>query len=352
MIRFLHMAFLGVLTFCGGSVEAQNYIVNGGFEGPDGIGKLPEHWSAGCGVMNTPDTQPGWWNVENDPAERKSFINLLFKEDGTAESVYQELSSPLDSGACFLLQISLAQACQDSLSGLDPYDLNHPGDLQIRGSESYDCTTGQVLAEFIQVSNCKWKNYYAVFQTHQTIRYIYLEFSKGSSPFNNGSVLVDQLLLENLHPLPDKPIDPAYGETVQLTASMDGTAYFWSEKDTVLAQDTAAVSLAITDNRVVDLTYFSADGCLVQERFIIYVKPQIPNIFTPRDGDLVNDQFYIQGLVEEAALVVFNRWGQVVFQQRPYLNNWSPDGLSSGVYFYRLDLTETGRFFEGCVTIL
>src|SRR5688572_15825418 len=161
----------------------QNFITNPGFEGPDGIEVIPEDWFAGCGVMNTPDTQPGWWNIENEPHEGKSYINLLYKDDGTTESVYQQLAEPLPAGSCFLIEIYLAQACQDSISGLYPYDLNHPGDLIIRGSESYGCGNGQILAEFKQVSNCRWKQFYAVFQAHETINYIYLEFSKGTSDF-------------------------------------------------------------------------------------------------------------------------------------------------------------------------
>lgn len=61
--------------------------------------------------MNTPDTQPGWWNVENKPQEGNSYISFLFKEDGTTESVYQKLATPLQAGACYLIQIQLAQAC-------------------------------------------------------------------------------------------------------------------------------------------------------------------------------------------------------------------------------------------------
>ena len=347
-----HKRFLIVLVLMTEFAKAQNYITNPGFEGNDGIDVIPENWSAGCGVMNTPDTQPGWWNIENKPYEGKSFINLLFKEDGTTESVYQQLATPLDSGGCYLIEIHLAQACQDSLSNLDPYDLNHPGDLQIRGSETYGCGTGQMLVTFNQVANCKWKTYYAVFQAQQTINYIYLEFSKGTSPFNNGSVLIDGFLLENLHPLPDQQTDVAFGDIIQLNASVAGNGYTWSMGDSLINTDSTQITLQIEQNVTIDLSYFSADGCLVTERFVILVKPQIPNIFTPLDGDNVNDVFYIRGLVEPAQLQVFNRWGGVVFQQMPYQNNWSPSGLSSGVYFYRLDLPETGRFFEGFVTIL
>ena len=346
------VGFLFILMVWNVTGRSQNYITNSGFEGPDGISVIPPDWLSGCGVMNTPDTQPGWWNIENKPPEGKTFIDLLFKEDGTTESVYQQLAVPLDSGACFLMEIQLAQACQDSLSGLDPYGLNHPGDLQIRGSESYGCGNGQILAVFEQVEHCGWKKYYTVFQAQGTINFIYLEFSKGISTFKNGSILIDQFVLDNLHPLPAEFLNPFMGDVAQLHASVAGTGYTWMINDSLINIDSAQITLEITQNSTIDLVYFSSDGCRITERFVIRVQPQIPNIFTPLDNDHVNDVFYIRGLVENAKLLVYNRWGNVMFEQAPYLNNWSPSDLTPGVYFYRLDLLESDRFFEGFVTIL
>lgn len=44
---------------------------------------------------------------------------------------------------------------------------------------------------------------------------------------------------------------------------------------------------------------------------------------------------------------VLNRWGNVVFTENDYQNNWSPHDLTAGVYFYRLDLKDSGRIFQG-----
>lgn len=342
---------IALVLFCSTRLNAQNYITNPGFEGQPGIESIPADWFAGCGNINTPDTQPGWWNVENKPYEGDSYINLLYKDDGTTESVYQKLTQPLDSGYCYLVEIHLAQACQDSISGLYPYDFNHPGDLQIRGSESYGCANGQVLAYFEQVNNCYWQTFYAIFQAHETINYVYLEFFKGSSPANNGSVLIDQFVLENLHPLPETFLEPAYAETILLQASAAGVNHIWLSGENILATDTSHLELMISENSIIDLTYFSEDGCLVEQRFKVWVKPKIPNVFTPLDGDTVNDVFHIYGLIENSSLEILNRWGETVFYQAPYLNSWSPKNLTQGVYFYRLNLLDTGRFFEGFVTI-
>ena len=66
----------------------------------------------------------------------------------------------------------------------------------------------------------------------------------------------------------------------------------------------------------------------------------IPNIFTP-NNDMKNDVFAIEGINSQFSLVILNRWGEMIFSQQPYLNNW--DGRTSsglevpnGTYFYIL----------------
>lgn len=63
----------------------------------------------------------------------------------------------------------------------------------------------------------------------------------------------------------------------------------------------------------------------------------VPNIMTP-NGDGINDYFAITGLEKGTKLLVFNRWGQVVYSNNNYDNEWSPNDLMDGVYFYSLTL--------------
>lgn len=331
---------------------AQNFITNPGFEGPDGIEVVPEDWFTGCGVMNTPDTQPGWWNVENKPQEGKAYIDLLYKDDGTTESVYQKLAQPIPAGSCMLIEIYLAQACQDSVSGLFPYDLNHPGDFIIRGSESYGCNNGQQLAFFEQVNNCKWRKFVAVFQAHETINYIYLEFYRGSSPHNNGSILIDNFYLNYLEPFETEILSFGYGETTIIQASVEGSNFNWQIDDIYLENDSSFQIITMNQNTNIAFTYWSEDSCLISESYLLYVKPAIPNIFTPNNKDGINDVFFIKGLIETTSLFIVNRWGETVYENSNYQNDWSPIGLEDGVYFYSLRLHETNRIFDGFVTLL
>ncbi len=72
----------------------------------------------------------------------------------------------------------------------------------------------------------------------------------------------------------------------------------------------------------------------------------VPNGFSP-DGDGVNDYFEIVGLLEypNSVFEVFNRWGNVVYRNSDYKNDWNGKNQSGGeltedTYYYILHLTD------------
>ena len=89
----------------------------------------------------------------------------------------------------------------------------------------------------------------------------------------------------------------------------------------------------------------------------------VPQLITP-NGDGLNEQFIFEDLENNPThfagneIVIFNRWGDVVFQAKPYQNNWSGQNntgqsLPEGTYYYifKLDLNE-GRIIKGDITIV
>jgi gliding motility-associated-like protein len=64
----------------------------------------------------------------------------------------------------------------------------------------------------------------------------------------------------------------------------------------------------------------------------------IPNVFTPfplSPGQ--NDFFEIQGLPANAALSVYNRWGNRIFHSLNYQNEWDGQEIDAGIYFYSIE---------------
>lgn len=77
---------------------------------------------------------------------------------------------------------------------------------------------------------------------------------------------------------------------------------------------------------------------------------ELPNIFTP-NGDPLNECFVVPTNSDEGTqLILYNRWGQVVYKNLSYRNDWNGEGIASGVYFYQINTTCDGEK-RGTVTV-
>lgn len=79
----------------------------------------------------------------------------------------------------------------------------------------------------------------------------------------------------------------------------------------------------------------------------------IPNVITP-NGDDLNDHFKIEGIeTNEWGLHVYNRWGNPVFQQGVYNNDWDGKNLEPGVYYFILTNNYCNyKTYKGDITII
>lgn len=114
------------------------------------------------------------------------------------------------------------------------------------------------------------------------------------------------------------------------------------------------------------LSAINANGCedefcleiIINEEFVVYA----PNAFTP-DGNGVNDVFFVYGNdidPEEFELLIFNRWGELIFTSNSLQNGW--DGTHKGikskndVYVWKIKTQSltTDAYFEkvGQVTLV
>ena len=91
------------------------------------------------------------------------------------------------------------------------------------------------------------------------------------------------------------------------------------------------------------------DACCAQSTNEI---PIIPNVFTP-NNDGVNDVFKIENLTTPFQLLIFDRWGSLVFgSEQGQGSAWNGVNLQGfkadeGVYFYTLINESTGESYKG-----
>lgn len=77
-----------------------------------------------------------------------------------------------------------------------------------------------------------------------------------------------------------------------------------------------------------------------------------PNVFTP-GSDGVNDLLVFDGLDDypNSSLYIYNRWGNKIYEDMNYQNNWNGNQVVDGTYYYILTLND-GRSLTGFVTII
>jgi photosystem II stability/assembly factor-like uncharacterized protein len=77
---------------------------------------------------------------------------------------------------------------------------------------------------------------------------------------------------------------------------------------------------------------------------------EVYNVITA-NGDGKNDYYFVDDNLLGSRLNVYNRWGEIIYSNQSYENNWSPAEISGGQYFYRID-HECFGVIKGVLTIL
>lgn len=146
------------------------------------------------------------------------------------------------------------------------------------------------------------------------------------------------------------------GQQVAFTDQSTGVPISWTwsfgDNSGANTQNTSH-AYAAEGELTVTLVVEDAQGCTdtLSRIFTVSNAVKAPNSFTP-NSDGFNDFFVVAGLsaFPESALAVYNRWGDEVYVNTDYQNNWTGDVLPDGVYFYVLKLSG-GEVLSGDVTI-
>jgi gliding motility-associated-like protein len=102
------------------------------------------------------------------------------------------------------------------------------------------------------------------------------------------------------------------------------------------------------------LTLTTVNGCttLVDQLKIDFTGFYIPNVFTPYPNTPgFNDFFEIKRLPKNSAIIIYDRWGLIVYKSENYLNNWDARELNGDMYYYELSLADT-RKYKGFIKVI
>ena len=138
-----------------------------------------------------------------------------------------------------------------------------------------------------------------------------------------------------------------WDSTIVLDAGPGYVQYDWHSGEstrTITSPHLEEYYVTVTDhNNCTDSTHLQID-C---SPFI-----KVYNLFTP-DGNGINDIFYVKGLQPDKwSLEVYSRWGDRVYYNHSYKNEFEGNNLESDIYFYVLSHVEGKKTIKGWVQIV
>jgi gliding motility-associated-like protein len=162
---------------------------------------------------------------------------------------------------------------------------------------------------------------------------------------------------------PDKTI--VVGDQVRLEGSANNAVTIaWTPNSTLTNANTFTPTAAPTTTTTYTLTVLNNEGCTSTDQATVNVIPyciKVMAAFTP-NGDGVNERWLVtdgNACTDQIKVAVYNRYGNVVYSNDDYTNNW--DGtykgkpVADGTYYYNITYkTITGKtvLAKGDVTIL
>ena len=191
--------FLGMLYFAAPSTAQEGYTIdlrNASFEDLSRCCKPPRGW-APCGKedLNTPDVQPGHFNVWNEPFNGNTYLGMVTRDNDSWESVSQRLNRSLKRGECYTFSFKASYAnnliSQSRMTNKEVL-YNKPIKIRIWGGTGY-CHKAELLDETPLIDHTDWKQYNLRFEPRKSHSFITIEaFYKTPTlvPYN-GNVLID-----------------------------------------------------------------------------------------------------------------------------------------------------------------
>lgn len=185
-----------------------------------------------------------------------------------------------------------------------------------------------------------------------------------SVTITNGSCIVTLSQMVDVYEIEDSEVKTTYfiapGDEVFINGPDYYTSYSWLPTDHLSTPNAQGTVYSGMQTATYTVTSLADNGCTRSDQIsIILVELSIPNAFSP-NSDGYNDLFVIPELNNyKGKIVIFNRWGDKVFESDHYENDW--DGtcktsfcigqgdLPEGTYFYSIDVEQI--HFDGYITL-
>ena len=121
-----------------------------------------------------------------------------------------------------------------------------------------------------------------------------------------------------------------YGHEVTLNGSTNAPTYYWESTDSIYCNSCLNTFAKPEETSTYILHAIDTNGCINSDTVTVFLDGAlyVPNTFTP-NGDGFNDFFTIKGKeIKSFHLLIFNRWGQLIFESDSMDNQWN--GVHNG----------------------
>jgi gliding motility-associated-like protein len=284
-------------------------------------------WTFGDGTTTTSTdathayTAPGRYNVTLDGSCNRTL---------TKEVVVQPVLSLGDDRFACEASVPLAT----NIPSADSYSWQTPDGSTISGQPSITATAAGTYNVTVVKLGCTQTDAVTITTATEAVNAAFNILAGGTPIGEEGSVL----------------------NGIPLTFASTGNTAFqhaWTFGDGATAQEhNIEHTYASTGNYTVKLVVTDKAGCTGETEKFLHVQDLIITDAISPNGDGKNDRLVITPYLYEANLRVMDRAGRTVFEASPYNNDFSGQNLESDVYFYELQIKETGKSFKGYLHIM
>lgn len=299
-------------------------------------------------------------NVIFQPGQDSVVICISAIQDGNPEGLETLIINSSAQGPCVQSVTSLTIYISDFLP-LNAY----------AGADTAMCSSNPVVIGGIATGGVEPYHYlwstgdttpFITVQPTVTTTYYVQVTDPCGSPVGYDTVTVYLPSTQALQALASNDLELCNGDVALLTVSTTGGSQPYTIQwgttagvDTVPYPNSALNSFTPTGNGTFVVMVQEACGAQAFDTINVVVNDcavLAPNVFTP-GGDGNNDLLVFTGLEDfpNSTLLVYNRWGNKIYEDLNYQNNWNGGSVSDGTYYYILTLND-GRSLTGFVTVI